>query len=387
MSEETKEKTNSEHSHHHHHHHEHESSAGTGTVKKSGRSKSRVRKEVVGVAVILLVLALGLFLVWKLDSRGTDPSVLESMSAAVRESVSDDELYERWSDSGDESSGKGTVVAYKGRQYRQREDLTTILLMGLDVYGLNERVDKMANRQQADFLLLIGIDEAEKKGFALHINRDTMTDVMTKDLEGKNAGTVYQQICLSHTYGKDETAACENTVDAAMNLIYGTKIDHYLCTTMDAVEYLSDAVGGVTVTCLDDFPGNEELKAGKEVTLKGPQALTYVRARMGMADDTNVRRMERQQQYLEALRKKCVEKSRQDQGFLLQSLLAIADDLVSDCRINELSDIANAAVSYDFGNILTIKGDNVQGQTYMEYYPDEDVLQKQIIDLFYEEVR
>ena len=389
MSEETKEKTNSEHSHHHHHHHhhEHESSAGAGIVKKSARGKSRVRKEVVGVAVILLILTLGLFLVWKLDSRGTDPAVLESMSAAVRESVSDDELYERWSDSGDESSGKGGVVAYQGKQYRQREDLTTILLMGLDVYGLNERADKMANRQQADFLLLIGIDEANRKGFALHINRDTMTDVMTKDLEGKNAGTVYQQICLSHTYGKDETAACENTVDAAMNLIYGTKIDHYLCTTMDAVEYLNDAVGGVTVTCLDDFPGNEELKAGKEVTLKGPQALTYVRARMGMADDTNVRRMERQQQYLEALRSKCVEKSGQDQGFLLQSLLAIADDLVSDCRINELSDIANAAVSYDFGNILTIKGDNVQGQTYMEYYPDEDVLQKQIIDLFYEEVR
>ena len=389
MSEETRENTNSEqthhHHHHHHHHHEHESSSVTKAVKKPARSRKPVKKELFVLGGILLLLALGLFLVWRFDARGTDPAILESMSAAVRESVSDDELYKKWSDGGE--SGKGTVVAYKGRQYRQREDLTTILLMGLDVYGLNERIDRMTNRQQADFLLLIGIDEANKKGVALHINRDTMTDVMTKDLEGNNAGTVYQQICLSHNYGKDETAACENTVDAAVNLLYGTKIDHYLCTTMDAVEYLNDAVGGVTVTCLDDFPENGELKAGKEVTLKGQQALTYVRARMNMPDDTNLRRMERQQQYLAELRKKCVEKCAQDPGFLLQSLLAIAEKLVSDCRINELSDIANAAVSYDFGNILTIKGDNVQGQNFMEYYPDEDVLQKQVIDLFYEEVR
>ena len=143
----------------------------------------------------------------------------------------------------------------------------------------------------------------------------------------------------------------------------------------------------MTLICLDDFPGDEEMKAGKEITLFGQKALKYVRARMDMPDDTNVRRMERQQQYLQELRKKCMQKSAEDSGFLLQSLLTIAGNLVSDCRVNELSDIANAAVNYDFGDILTIRGENVQGPVYMEYYPDEDALQRQVIELFYEEVR
>lgn len=386
MGEVSEEKKNNEHHHHHHHHHGEEGKKAV--LKKTVRRKKvPLKREAVILLCVIFVLAVGLYIIWKSDAKNPDPEVLESMSAAVKESVPDDSVYEKWNDTNGEAVSPEATVTYQGKQYRQQKDLTTLLLMGLDVYGLNERFDKMANRQQADFLMLIGINEAEKKGFILHINRDTMTDVMTKDVQGKDAGRLFQQICLSHNYGKDETDACENTLDAVSNLLYGTKIDHYLCTTMDSVEYLNDAVGGVTLTCLDDFPGDEELKAGKEVTLKGPKALTYVRARMEMPDDTNVRRMERQQQYLAELRRKCVEKSSEDPGFMLQSLLAVSENLVSDCRVNELSDIANAAVNYDFGDILNIQGENVQGQVYMEFYADEDALQKQIIDLFYEEVR
>lgn len=336
------------------------------------------------LAALLLLLAAGLVYSWRSDQLEPEAAVLESMSQAVRESVSDEALYEKWRDTGTESYDP--VVVYRGKKYRQRKDISTMLLMGLDVNGLEERLEEMGNRQQADFLMLLGVDDVHKKGFALHINRDTMADVMTKDIQGASAGRQYMQICLSHNYGKDEASACENTVDAAENLLYNTRIDHYLCTTMDTVEYLNDAVGGVELVCLTDFPGDSELKAGKKVTLRGQKALTYVRARMGMPDDTNLSRMERQQQYLMELRKVFTAKSRDDPAFLLQSLYAISENMVSDCTINELSDIANAAVNYDFGEILAIKGENSEKGIYTEYYPDEEALQQQIIDLFYEEV-
>ena len=335
----------------------------------------------------LAVIAAAFFLLKKNDSKAADPKVLESMSQAVRESVSDESLYEKWNMAAETTEASAPALEFNGKRYREKKDLKTMLLIGLDVNDLSERVDKMSNRQQADFLLLVGMNDTEKNGWVLHINRDTMADVMTKDVKGNNIGTLYQQICLSHNYGVDETDACENTVKAVSDLLYGAHVDHYICTTMDSVRYLNDAVGGVTLTCLDGFPFDSELQAGATVTLIGDKALKYVRARMEMPDDTNLRRMARQDQYLTELRKRCVLKSREDSAFLVNSILSLSDSILSDCRINELSDIANAAVEYDFGDILTIQGDNVQGEVYMEYYADEESLQQQVIDLFYEEVR
>ena len=336
------------------------------------------------LTILLLLLAAGLAFSWRSDQLEPEAAVLESMSQAVMESVSDEAVYGKWR--GEDTGSTAPVVVYHGKKYRQRKDISTLLLIGLDVNGLEERLEEMSNRQQADFLMLLGVDNVHKKGFALHINRDTMTDVMTKDIQGASAGRQYMQICLSHNYGKDEASSCENTVDAAENLLYNTRIDHYLCTTMDSVAYLNDAVGGVELVCLADFPGDSAMKTGKKIVLRGPRALTYVRARMGMPDETNLSRMERQQQYLEELRKVFTAKSREDAGFLFESLYAISENMVSDCTISELSDIANAALNYDFGKILTVKGENREGGIYTEYYPDEEALQQQIIDLFYEEM-
>ena len=391
----TEQKSESEHHHHHHdHHHHHEHgekdhgrSHKTVSSWKKKYAVKPVRKEAVMIVALLLAVCVSLLLLYRCDQKEPETEVLQSMSEAVKESVSDEALYEKWNMEGEDvTSSPVDTVLYNGKTYKPKEDLTKLLIIGLDVSDLTERFCDMKNRQQADFLLLVGIDDRTKKGWALQINRDTMVDMPVIDVKGRVAGSVYGQICLSHNYGLNETGACENTVKTVENLLYGTGVDHYICTGMDSVKYLNDAVGGVTLSCLDDFPSDPALKAGKEVTLKGDQALTYVRARMEMPDDTNIRRMERQQQYLTVLRKNCIEKSKTDSNFMINTLLALSDNILSDCRVNELSDIANAAVQYDFGEILNIKGDAVDGEEYVEFYADDAELQKQVIELMYEEV-
>lgn len=72
--------------------------------------------------------------------------------------------------------------------------------------------------------------------------------------------------------------------------------------TMGAVPYINDLVGGVPVTVLDDFSGiDDSLVEGETITLKGEQALHYVRIRGGLEDSSNLNRMKRQQQYLESM--------------------------------------------------------------------------------------
>ena len=70
-------------------------------------------------------------------------------------------------------------------------------------------------------------------------------------------------------------------------------------------------VGGVTLTVTSDFSAiDPHLVEGETITLYGDQALTYVRSRYNIDDETNLARMARQRQYLAALE----EKLRQQDG-------------------------------------------------------------------------
>jgi LCP family protein required for cell wall assembly len=233
--------------------------------------------------------------------------------------------------------------------------------------------------------MLLIIDDKDKTCTALQINRDAMADVPVLDITGDEIDTVNEQLALAHTYGSGSHDSCRNTVSAVSSFLYNTPIDHYISLTMDAVETLNDLVDGVTVTVLDDFSGvDDTLKKGEEVTLLGEHALNYVRSRYGLEDSTNAQRMIRQRQYMSALYKKILQYSDNDDSFVVDATLKINNYMVSDCSISQLQTFANDAISYEIGDIQTIKGESVKGEKYMEFYPDEDALQEQIVQLLYE---
>ena len=106
-----------------------------------------------------------------------------------------------------------------------------------------------------------------------------MTQIQILGVTEEPAGSFTGQLALAHTYGSGEEDSCENTVLAVSNLLYGMEIDHYVSLTMDGVALLNDLVGGVPVEVLDDFSGiDDSLVQGETVTLRGRQALTYVRS-------------------------------------------------------------------------------------------------------------
>lgn len=295
-------------------------------------------------------------------------------------------LWERYSGEYNKPNGNeqlSQVMEYQGKSYKLNDDVETILVLGLDKF---ERYDDEAynNDMQADFLLLLVIDNKKEECTALHINRDTVTRMSVLGVAGDSIDTVSQQIALAHTYGNGKEISCRNTSEAVSGLLLNVGIDHYVSVTMDAVETYNDLVGGVTVEVLDDFSGvDDTLIKGKEVTLKGEHALTYVRSRYGLDDSTNNHRMERQRQYLEALYRKTVDCLAEDEDFIVNSASQISADLVSDCSVNRLQSIAEKIVEYQFTGIRDIKGETVMGETYFEFYPDEDSVKKTVVELFY----
>ena len=277
-------------------------------------------------------------------------------------------------------------VYYNGSWYALRDDLETFLVMGLDQYesAINQ-TDGYNNHQQADFLLLMIADKKSNTYTALHINRDTMAEIQRLGLNGQKLDTFTGQLALAHTYGSGGKDSCRNTVTAVSRFLYDVPIDHYFSVTMDAIPVLNDLVGGVTVHIDDDFSAvDPSLKQGRDMRLVGQQALTFVRFRKGVGDQTNLSRMERQRAFISALYIQLSEKMQENESFGRQLALKLADYTVSDLTTTELSNFAERYKDYTFVGIQSMQGEAVKGEQFMEYYVDEADLQRLVIELFFE---
>ncbi len=278
------------------------------------------------------------------------------------------------------------AVSIDGVDYVFRDDIETLLIMGLDKTADNLSAESYNNNQQADFLMLLVIDKKNKSYTPLHINRDTMVEMPVLGVTGEEIGTREGQIALSHTYGSGGKDSCINTRKTVSSFLMDAPIDNYISLTMDAVKTVNDAVGGVEVTVLDDFTGiDDTLRKGETVTLMGDTALTYVRTRYGMEDSSNEQRMQRQQQYLAALKKRFDKHSAQE-GFTSDTLLKINDYMVSSCSITKLDGLMDTISEYNMNDVRVIEGEIEIGE-YKEFYADGVSLTQTVADLFCEKIQ
>lgn len=270
-----------------------------------------------------------------------------------------------------------------GQWYVPKSNQETMLIVGVDKTEPLEDSKSYNNDGQADFLLLAIFDTKEEKTTILHLNRDLMTKIPVLGVTGQQAGTITGQLALAHTYGSGLHDSFKNTVKAVSMLLGNINIDHYIGMTMGAVPLLNDMVGGVPVTILDDFTGlDDSLVKGEEITLMGEQALHYIRLRSGLEDSTNLNRMERQQQYLVALGEK-VRSLGKDFMPPADQLEKLSAYLLSDCAANVLTDKMKRYVTYPVAELQDIAGEAKKGTEFVEFYPDREALEEQILTLFY----
>ena len=331
----------------------------------------RVLKGTAAILAVVLILLAGMLLLQRWENNQDAPVSSSGEASSV--------------EAGAPVDGR-EITYYNGTAYAKKENLETVLLLGVDKFE-GETPEGYINNQQADFLLLLVMDKQNETCTPIQLNRDTMTQIQILGVTGEPAGTFTGQLALAHTYGSGEEDSCENTVLAVENLLYGVGIDHYVSLTMDGVALLNDLVGGVTVEVLDDFSSiDDSLVQGETVTLKGQQALTYVRSRGGLEDSSNLHRMERQRQYLAALQQQLKAAVQQEDGFTLDALLQLNEYMVSDCTVNQLSELGDSLATYQVSDILTTQGEAQPGEEFMEFTVDEAALQQLVMDVFYEPV-
>lgn len=275
------------------------------------------------------------------------------------------------------------TITRDGVDYFPRQDITVLLIMGIDEFGPMVPSGTAGNEGAADMVTLMIFDETNAQTRILSLNRDTMMDVDVLGISGKKAGTTYAQLAVAHTYGSGMEDSCENTRDTVSNFLYGINIDHYVAANMDAITIMNDGVGGVTVNVVDDFSEVDPTLVQGEVKLMGQQAINFVRTRKDVGDQLNISRMERHKQYalgfMDAFRT-AIDSS---ETFAIELFDQVSPYMVTDCSVTVLTDMMSRYADYEIVEIVSPEGENILGDEYYEFHVDEEKLDDLILRLFY----
>ena len=291
---------------------------------------------------------------------------------------------------GEMSDGFGQLqtVEWKGSTWREKPAVTTILVAGIDKTDDSRETvsNEYRNGGQADFLLLVAIDHTDKKIHQLQIDRDTMADVTTLGIFGNETGTKSMQICLAHAYGKTPKDNARNTIRAVQNLLEGIQVDGYYIVDYSSVPVLNDALGGVTVKIPTDMTAvNPAWTAGKQVTLRGAEAETFVRTRKALGDEDNVNRMARQNEFMQQAIRQMARKVSEDVSFagtLVENLRKLA---VTNLTAAQMEEDLGKAYSYEVLSVDHPAGEHSFGRDgFMEFHMQEGAAVEWVLEHLYE---
>lgn len=287
-------------------------------------------------------------------------------------------------------------IAYEGEVYAYNEDIMTFLFMGIDKDHEVEEVKEGTDGGQADALFLLVVNPHDETLKVISINRNTMASVDLYNDAGEYLSTVEAQIAVQHGFGNGVEESCEYQVDAVRRLFYNLPIHGYCAVNMDAVIELTNLIGGVELTALEDVTsaiqdetlGDYVVNKGETVLLDGRKAYSYVRYRNIDAIGSADLRLERQKQFLEVFMYKTIEAVKKDISLPVKLYDAVMTHMVTDVSAQEVAYLAGKVVNYKFDSnqFYSLVGETVQGEEFEEFYVDEDALYRMILEVFYEPV-
>lgn len=284
------------------------------------------------------------------------------------------------------------TVLHDGKYYRYKDHMVNLLLIGVDSDNKPAAPLPYGSDNQADVILVAALDTDANQLTLISVSRDTMCDIAVLDQNGQVSGAAHTQLALSYSNGDGLYESCRLCQEAVSQLFYGLQFDGCAAFYMGGIGRLNDAVGGVTVNVLDDYPFTDvpngwNMYPGQDVTLTGRQARLYIQARRGDATG-NEDRMKRQKQYMLALISQAKARVAASPASVVPLYNAVSDYVLTDLDLGKLSYLATQAAGMSFsGDMLRVTGDAVLGQgNRVELTVDQEALYDLILDVFYEEI-
>lgn len=272
------------------------------------------------------------------------------------------------------------TIEYDGKRWALNEDVVTVCFIGYDNTGDGEN-----KGGQSDTVLVVALDTATGSARAINVPRDSMVTVDAYSGDSF-AGQTTEQLCLQYSYGDGGHRSSELTTNAVSRLFYNVPINYYFTLNINGVADLNDAVGGVTLTALQDIP-TAGIREGQEVTLLGNAAKRYVQYRESDATGS-LGRQERQIQYIQAFVSKVLSMAKSDPTKIIDLYNEAQRYTFTNLGLDEFSFLADTMLAHGVSGfeMVQLEGEMTRGDTYAEYHLDKEFLRKTVIETFYEEV-
>lgn len=246
-----------------------------------------------------------------------------------------------------------------------------ILVMGSDF-----RVDgSRGNQELSDTTILVHLSADRKRAYGISIPRDLVVprpDCVKED--GTNVpGSAESPWNDAFSYAGE---ACTMQQFEQWS---GVKLEHQVVVRFPGFKSMVDALGGVRMcvpATIEDSYLNWTLPAGKNVLLKGDDALNYVRSRHGSGDGSDISRTRRQQAFIGAMVKKALSNGTlSDLGKITSFLEAATKSLKTDMNITGLATLGMdfQGIGLDDIQFLTIPNAYYTSESrwYNKVYPVE----------------
>lgn len=268
--------------------------------------------------------------------------------------------------------------------------LEKYLFIGTDLTGSGTEAGEGYVGSMADFLLLMVLDYTDDTCGCIQIDRNTITQVNMIGRDGSFVGANDFQICTAHWYGGSPEQSAQNTVDAVCRYLGDLyDIDGYFVMSMHDIAVLNSAVGGVTVSITEDLTAADPaFTEGASITLDDVQAEHFVRARMALANDSNIARMGRQRQYMEGVLSQVRRKTASNPKYGADLWKMLKENSFSNMNGNDFSRIAEMYLHGEDRGILQIEGSTQfgkrleDGEVHEEFIPDPASVEKVMCTLF-----
>lgn len=286
------------------------------------------------------------------------------------------------------------TITYNGVTYAYKNDMTSILCMGIDKKGdagLGLRDDIVGTGGQADALYLVALNTKTGETDVIGISRDIYSDISVYATDGQYAGVEKAQLCLAYAYGDGREKSCENTANAVKRLFYNLPINSYFAMDLTAIGDLNDAVGGVEVTITDyylHYGIGYDWYPGDVVTLRGIEAQWYLQYRDVTELNSSVDRMSRQLGYLEKFGQNAISMTKKDLTTPVSLFNIVKDYSVTNLNASKISalgyTVATSGAELEF---KSVPGEVIHNGEYAEFVVDEQGMLELILDVYYEPVR
>ncbi len=277
---------------------------------------------------------------------------------------------------------KGDTITYNGKKYELNKHMATVAFIGFD--GRDN--DDGTQKGQSDTVMVVALNTDTGEARGIVIPRDSMVAVDTYS-NGSFAGQVTEQLCLQFAYGADGDNSSALTAAATSRVLDNIPVDYYYTLNIEGVAPINDSIGGVTLVPTQTVPGTAVVE-GQETTLFGTSAEKYVQWRDTTELTSSLDRTARQVSYMQAFAAKMLNSAKSNPAVLINLYQTMGDYTWTNLGLDEFSYLATTMLEHGLTSfdVVTLQGTMQQGDTFAEFYLDQDNVKQTIVDTFYHPV-